>query len=390
MLARPSSARKLHRGFAMLLAALALAACEPIPLAGAAGPPRETGAPVQVALLVPASSAEGGAILARSLENAARLAIDDLGGVPIALRVYDTAGQAALAADAAQRAADDGADIILGPVFAEAAAAAGVAVRDDGLNVLSFSNNPAIAGGNVYVLGTSFGNTADRLVRFAARQGRDDIFIVNGQETAEEVGRAAIARAIGSSGARLAGQASFPLSQQGVADAAPQIARQVQASGADAVFLTSGTSGALPLIADLLPANGVSPATTKFIGLQRLDIPSTALGLQGLQGAWFALPDPAVSEQFRGRYAARYGEQPHPIAGLAYDGIAAIGALARRGDAALSGRALAQGSGFAGTGGAFRFLPDGSSERALAVAEIRNNQVVIVDPAPRSFAGAGF
>ena len=390
MLARPCFARKLHRRLAMLFGALALAACEPIPMGGATGPQIGAGEPVQVALLVPAGSPEGGAILARSLENATRLAIADLQGVPMELRVYDTAGQAALAADAAQRAADEGADIILGPVFAEAAAAAGVAVRDEGINVLSFSNNPAIAGGNVYVLGTTFQNTADRLVRYAARQGRGDIFIVSGEDTAEEIGRAAIARAVGAGGARLAGQASFPLSQQGVAAAAPRIAQQVQASGADAVFLTSGTSGALPLLADQLPANGVSPATTQYIGLQRLDIPSSALGLSGLQGAWFALPDPSVSAEFAARYAARYGEQPHPIAGLAYDGIAAIGALARRGDASLSGRALTQGSGFAGTGGAFRLLPNGSSERAHAVAEIRNRQVVIVDPAPRSFGGAGF
>ena len=62
-----------------------------------------SGDPVQVALLVPAGSAEGGAILAQSLENAARLAIADLDGADIDLRVYDTAGQASLAADAARR-----------------------------------------------------------------------------------------------------------------------------------------------------------------------------------------------------------------------------------------------------------------------------------------------
>jgi hypothetical protein len=35
-------------------------------------------------------------------------------------------------------------------------------------------------------------------------------------------------------------------------------------------------------------------------------------------------------------------------------------------------------------------LPNGTNERGLAVAQIRGNQVVVIDPAPRSFGGAGF
>ena len=75
----------------------------------------------------------------------------------------------------------------------------------------------------------------------------------------------------------------------------------------------------------------------------------------------------------------------------AFDGIAAIGALVKqgRGDA-LTGRALTQSAGFQGTGGVFRLKSDGTNERGLAVATVRNNQMVILDPAPSSFSGAGF
>ena len=40
--------------------------------------------------------------------------------------------------------------------------------------------------------------------------------------------------------------------------------------------------------------------------------------------------------------------------------------------------------------GVFRFLPDGTNERALAVAQVRNGQAVVIDPAPRNFGGFGF
>ena len=51
---------------------------------------------------------------------------------------------------------------------------------------------------------------------------------------------------------------------------------------------------------------------------------------------------------------------------------------------------LTQPAGFAGVGGVFRLLPDGTNERSLAIAEIQGGEVVIVDPAPRAFGLGGF
>jgi ABC-type branched-subunit amino acid transport system substrate-binding protein len=214
--------------------------------------------------------------------------------------------------------------------------------------------------------------------------------IAHAQDASEEAGRDAILRAIQANGASVAGVTGFELSQQGVINAVPRISAQTRSSGADAIFLTSGSSGAIPFLAELLPENGVNPANVQYIGLQRLDIPETARTLSGLQGAWFALPDPGLASQFGARYQAAYGAPPHPIAGLAYDAVAAIGALVSQGQAdALTGKALTQPSGFAGVNGVFRLLPNGTNERALSVAQIQNNQVIVIDPAPRSFGGAG-
>ncbi|RLL71411.1 penicillin-binding protein activator [Paenirhodobacter hankyongi] len=374
-----------------MLSALWLAACTP-GTSGGPAPRLSSGEAVPVALLVPGGSgATGDETLAKSLRQAAELAISDLDGVKIDLRVYNTGGSPAQAAEAATQAVDAGAKIILGPVFAEAANAAGLAVADRGVNVLSFSNNTDIAGGNVFVLGPTFPNTANRLVSYAAAQGKRRILTVSDQTTAGEIGARAIQTAISRSGASNAGQISYPFSQQDVTNVAPQIAAKVQGGGVDALFLTADTAGALPLLAQLLPQQGVDPAQTKFIGLTRWDIPPATLALPGLQGGWFALPDPNLNTRFKARYETAFGSAPHPIAGLAYDGIAAIGALVKSGHAdALSRNALTQPAGFVGVNGIFRLRPDGSNERGLAVAEIRNNQVVVIDPAPRSFGGAGF
>lgn len=388
---RKSGARLLA-----LASVLWLAACEPISLGGGiaagGGPNINPSDPVPVALLVPRGSGnQSDEFLANSLENAARLAISDLDGVMIDLRVYATAGTAGNAQTAAAQAVADGAKIILGPVFGEAANAAGHAAAAKGVNVLSFSNNPTIAGGNVFVLGPTFVNTADRLAGYATRQGKSRILVVHSQNVAGELGSRAIQQAIARNGATMAGTVSYEFSQQGVVDAVPRIKSAASAGQANAVFLTANTAGALPLFAQMLPEAGLSNASMQYIGLTRWDIPAQTLDLPGVQGGWFAMPDPGKARAFSARFNAAYGAKPHPIATLGYDGIAAIGALVKSGKSnALTGAALTQGAGFQGATGIFRLRPDGTNERGLAVAQIRNKQVVVIDPAPGSFGGAGF
>ncbi len=384
------SVSKLAKTTIALTTAVILAACETTGVGG--GPSINTSEPVPVALLVPRGSGQSGdAALAQSLENAARLAMSDLPNVTIDLRVYDTAGNAGTASGVAQQAVADGAKIIIGPVYAQAANAAGLAVLNNNVNVLSFSNNTSIAGGNVFVLGPTFQNTANRLANYGGRQGKTAAIIVHSNDAAGEAGRSAIANALASSSMNNAGSIGYDRSQQGVINAVPNIKSAMDSTGADSVFLTATTAGALPLFSQLLPEAGVSPSTTQYIGLTRWDIPAQTLELPGVQGGWFALPDPAKAQAYRQRYNATYGEAPHPISGLAYDGIAAIGALVSQGKSnALTGAALTQSAGFQGVGGIFRLRSDGTNERGLAVATIQNKQVVVIDPAPQSFSGAGF
>ncbi|RPE67273.1 amino acid/amide ABC transporter substrate-binding protein (HAAT family) [Pacificibacter maritimus] len=394
MFAVLSTARKSLVKVTAVVSFLTLAACDPsmFPAPSSNGPSINTDKPIPVALLVPYESAQSADnSMAKSIENAARLAMADLDGVNIDLRVYATGGQAERASAAATRAVTDGAKIILGPVYGGSAKLAGIPAANAGVNVLAFSNNPTVAGGNVFILGSTFDNTANRLVKYASQNGKKRILVVNAQSPAEMAGATAIKTAIARNGATFAGEKSFELSQQGVVQAISPIASAVRSSGADAVFFTSGNDGAMPLLAQMLPENGIKSPGTQYIGLQRWNFPASSVSLPGLQDSWFAIPDQRLVQNFSNRYTAAYGQAPHSLAGLAYDGIAAIGALAKSGDSqALTKQALTRGSGFVGVNGIFRLKADGTNERGLSVATIQNNQVIEIDPAPRTFGGAGF
>ncbi|MEQ9259204.1 MAG: ABC transporter substrate-binding protein, partial [Roseovarius sp.] len=257
MFAAIADLRKLILLPLVLLAALVAAACQGPAIMGNS-PSLNASKPVPVALLVPYGASDPNEQkLAKDLENAARMAASDLAGVEIDLRVYGTAGNAAKAREVALEAVGDGAKIIIGPLHAESANAAAVAVAPRGVNVLAFSNNTTVAGGNLFILGQTFGSSANRLVSFATSQGKSRILTVYANTLAGKLGRDAIQNAIALNAATPAGSVPYEFSQQAVIQAIPAIRTAAETNQADVIFLEANTAGALPLFSELLPEAGL-------------------------------------------------------------------------------------------------------------------------------------
>lgn len=378
-----------------LVALLIVAACgQPMVSGGQSIDPMK---PVQVALMVPYGSGDVlNDQLADNLVNAAQMARRDLRGANIDLRVYQTAADADTARAEAERAIAEGAQVIVGPLFSGATAAVSEVARRGGVNVISFSNNAAVAGGRVFVLGLTFDNLASRLVSYAASNGRRNVAIVQQQGVEGDVGRTAAENAILVSGSRVATIATYPLNIQAMSEQAPQIASELRASGADAVFFTDSPLQGLGIITAALGSEEyLTGVNAQFMGLTRWDASTDILQQPNMQGGWFAAPDPELTAQFDARYLETYGAEPHNLAAIAYDAVAAVGAMVA--SAAASGDAdpfrldrMTDPSGFAGAMGVFRFLPNGQNERALAVMQVHEGATSVVSPAPRGFMFAGF
>ncbi|MEM7440873.1 MAG: penicillin-binding protein activator [Pseudomonadota bacterium] len=370
---------------------VALTGC--IQIGGTQGPKVDASQPVVVGLLVPQGSGQPDQeALANALIAAAKLAIAETPGAKIDLRVYPTAGNPNKATAAAQQAASEGAKILVGPLFASAANAAGTTVAGQGINVLSFSNNPDIAGGNVFILGDTFANTADRLVGYAAAQGKRTVVGLVRSDAAGDVARTAIETASKANGVQFVGVSRYQLTTDSAVAAVTTTKRLIEQTGASALIMDADAAGALPVFAQLLPENGVSSVTTQFIGLARWDRTSEQVrALAGVQGSLFAMPDTNATAAFNQRFNAAYGASPHILAGKAYDAMKAVATLLSSGSAdALTKAKLTRAAGFNGANGVFRLRPNGTNQRALAVATFRDGQITVLDPAPRGFGGAGF
>ena len=120
-----------------------------------------------------------------------------------------------------------------------------------------------------------------------------------------------------------------------------------------------------------LAAAGIDNRVRTIIGTGVWDVPGIGSDAM-LRGAWYAAPDPARRADFERKFVATYGRPPHRLATLAYDAVALAGHLARLkpgGD--FSAEAITNPNGWSGVDGIFRFLPDGRTERALAVSRCR-------------------
>ncbi|WP_114947465.1 penicillin-binding protein activator [Microvirga calopogonii] len=358
------------------------------PVSSASPAPRLEGTtighgPVRVALILPITGAGQGAMVARSMRNAAELALEEFQGSDLTLLVKDDAGTPEGAQAAAQQALIEEAELIIGPLYAGSVQAAGQVARPRGKTVIGFSTDASVASPGVYLLSFMVQEEVDRIVSFAAAQGRRSIAALIPETQYGRVAATRLQQAAARQGIRLAALEYYPPGrpQDAVQRLAPVIGGP--SPQADALFIPENGDG-LPAVAQALQTAGFDPLRVRPLGTGLWDEPRVA-ALPVLQGGWFAAPDKRGFTAFAERYRARFNVDPIRLATLSYDAVTLAAALARmQGAQAFTDAMLTSPAGFAGADGVFRFNPDGTNERALTVQEIRGGTAVAISGAPRT------
>jgi hypothetical protein len=384
-----------RRALAAALLALSLGGClgggslMPPAGIGAAGPTAApagdvigTG-PVRVALILPMTGQGQASTAAESLRNAAELALGEFQNADISISVKDDQGTPEGARAAATEALAEGAELIIGPLFAGSVQAAGQVARSAGKPVLAFSTDVSVASRGVYLLSFLPQAEVERIVDHAAAQGRRSFAALIPDTTYGSVVEAQFREAAAQRGVRVVAIERYPSGQ-------PQVGVQRIASliagpspQADALFVPETGAGAAAL-GQALQAAGFDPSRVKPLGTGVWNEPRV-LATPALQGGWFAAPDNRGFNGFASRYRARFNSDPTRLATLSYDAVSLAAALSRaQGSQRYSETVLTNPAGFAGADGVFRFRSDGTNDRALAVQEVRNGAAVTVSPAPRA------
>jgi ABC-type branched-subunit amino acid transport system substrate-binding protein len=335
---------------------------------------------VKVGLILPLTAEGQGAVVGNSLRNAAEMALAEFPNADLTLLVKDDRGTPEGAQAAAQEALREGAELIIGPLFAPSVQAAGQVARGANRPVIAFSSDTNVAGRGVYLLSFPPENDVNRVIAYASQQGRKSFAAMVPDTAYGKVVEAAFQQAVAARGARVVAIERFSPDQNSMRAAATRLTPALQQ--ADALFVPAAAD-TMPALGTALQQAGYDPAKVKPLGTGVWNDANVAR-VPAIQGGWFASPDTAGFNAFAGRYQARFNSAPTRTATLAYDAVSLSAALARtQGSQRFSEGVLTNASGFAGADGVFRFRPDGQIDRGLAVLELRNGQIVTVNAAPR-------
>ena len=391
---------------------------------------------VRVALLLPFEhGSENIEIVANSMLKAAQMVAFESRNESYLLIPKDTMGTPEGALAAAEDAIREGAEIILGPLFSESVGAIAPLTRAADVPVIAFSSDMSVAGDGVYLLSFPPEDEVARVTSYAVSKGyarfgmmapytelgdrvarafSTEVYELGGEMVHEErYERAADAMAQPARRlARFAARTFVPqyvtprvtaqqqdAYAQGIGDdpyagpgadpydAETEAMTPVASSGEGFQAVLLPESGRLlRALAPWLPTYDVDIREVKLLGLSSWNNPLLQRE-PALQGGWFAAPDPALAAGFKERYRKAYGENPPPLASLAYDAALLTARLSELPERVrFSGETIANPNGYLGADGLFRLRSDGTVERGLAIMEIQPSGITVIDPAPRSFA----
>ena len=341
---------------------------------------------VKAGLILPLSGPGNAGIAGQAMRNAAEMAIAEFNSPNLQLLVKDDGGTAEAARLGAQQALDEGAEIILGPLFAQSVGFVGQVARPRNVPVIAFSTDANVASSGIYLLSFLPESDVDRIVQYATSTGKHSYAALIPDNPYGTVVEAAFKQAVARrSGSQVVAIERYPHDK---ATMATPIRSVAQASArADALFIPDG-GDAVPDVAQALVAAGVNLKRLQLLGTGLWDDPRI-YAAPTLDGGWYAAPDGVGYRNFSARYRARYSQDPVRTATLAYDAVALVAALVKtQGPQRFSQQVLINPSGFTGIDGLFRFRTDGTNERGLAVLRVSSAGVQTVAPALRSF-GAG-
>ena len=353
------------------------------PAPGPAGPPAQStsvgNGQVKVAVILPLSAGGNAAVAAQSMKNASEMALSEFLNPNLQLLIKDDGGSPQGAQQAAQQAVDEGAEIILGPLFATSVPAVAQVARGRGISVIAFSTDSSVASRGVYLLSFLPESDVNRIVEYAATIGKRSFGALLPENAYGNVVEAAFKQAVPKRGGRVVVFEKYGADRtaaaRNVAGALTSIDTLLLADDGDAVVAT----------ADALAAAGANLKNVQLLGTGLWDNPRV-FASPTLQGGLYAAPDPAGFRAFSTRYKNKYGAEPVRTATLAYDAVALVAALSRsQGGKRFTTEVLLNSSGFSGIDGLFRFRPEGINERGLAVMRVATGGPTPVAGSPKSF-----
>ncbi len=332
----------------------------------------------KIGLLLPLTGPQ--ADLGKGLLQAAELALFEVGSSSSIVLLPQDTNQAG-AHQAALNALNEGAELLLGPVFSPEVESIRPLVASRNVNLIAFSTNQRVAGNGAFILGFIPSQQVIRVTEFAKEKGISKFAALTPEDDYGKLVDQTLKQLETQGKIELLGMTHY--SKGDLLEGNPGNARLLEdvtlykSKGVQALFIPEGGENLSHLI------NLLSPEMPLIIlGSGQWDTPETLKLASIFKEGFFASPNPQEQKHFESRFQKTYGYRPPRISSLAYDAVALSIALSEKG---YSAQNLTFSQGFAGVDGLFRLTTQGLNERGLAILEVTPDGFKTLSPAPQTF-----
>ncbi len=356
----------------------------------------DSATPIKVGILLPLSGDY--AALGNAMLDAATLALyDEYMSVPasrirsqIVLIPKDTGKSANSAAKAASEAIADGATFIVGPLFGQAVTAMKPIVKAAKVPVISFSNTRAVAEPDIYTYGYLPEQQILRIAEYAYLQGYQRVALLAPNDAYGQKVRDELSFIYSQKGGFVSPAELYAPSELNIGAAASRLMAAYDNTTDDrkfqAVFIADN-GASMKNIIKALKRNALNFEKIKLFGAGFWD-DQEFNKIPELNGAVFPGTPPEYFVKFEQRFIAMYGYKPMRLASLSYDVISLLARISMPSSAnKIDKSLLAKEEGYyAPANHLYRLLPDGTSERKLAIIAVSPDGFKIIEPASKSFS----
>ena len=374
----------------------------------------------RVGMLLPLSGKD--AKYGIGLKNASMIALNNVNNPNLVLQYYDTQSSPSGARIAVENAINQQSDLIIGPLKSQEVHAVSNETIYQGIPVIAFSTAQEVLQPTIYTLGLLVDEQVDRIISFAAQQGRQRFALLlpdNG--TGAAVAKAAVKSAqknnvvVSKIGFYKPGSSDFSQIAKDMTNYETRHARVVRlrnqlqntANAGDAhaqlalkKLTTREGLGDVGFDALIVPESGAkltaaismfayydaSYPQVQFLGTALWDGSRLNKEAVIVNGLYPAITKP-LTNNFANQYFAVFGEKPSSLYTLAYDAVGIANVLASAPKENIND-IITENSGFDSINGKVRFFKDGSNQHSLNVVQVKPTGNIIVDSAGRYFETA--
>lgn len=335
---------------------------------------------LNVGVLLPLSG--NASNIGQGLQNAMFMALDDLKNNKIILKFYDTKGTKLGATEAAKKAVNGGAKLILGPLMSEEVQAASKVALSGDVPVISFTTSPQVLQKGVYSIGVLNAEQIDRIITYAVTKNRTRFALLlpdnnSGLNILKSALMTALANNVSIVKVGFYNQNSVDFTS---------IVKEIStpSDDVDAILIADG-GNRLKSMASMFAYNDILYPDVLFLGTAAWD--NTNLSKETmLYHSYYPMVPKKYGEYFTEKYKETFGEQPKTVYSFAYDSVLLASVLAEKCHGSLE-TCIVNKNGFNGVNGYFRILPTGQSYHGLDVWEVTKDGPKVVSSASKRDTG---